>query len=348
MVSGLARDPSLALPQEWDPRDGGRQVEDNLVATEPCHSASCLCGTVKLGDIYGPLLDHLERTRDLHVFAYDWRRCLDETARLFEEFVAGVGEAAGGRAPQVVAHSMGCLVALSVLNRRPGIFHSVLLGAGAMSPNASGVKDLSLLGENNTIVRNSTMFTPRINLSNPSVLHFLAYPGERELYGKPTTVLFWDEEGLPVDGVDLHDVKTWKQHKIGVYHSESGVDAVDEATEAWLGAVLEKVHNFRRGLLPKNSGLDPGDCPPVAVLRGDHCATEFGYVVRQDGLDLREGIRYLRGDGKVTLEDALPPEDVPVCKVVTNGREHSDVLNDLVNVDALLNLLISERDGKKS
>ena len=352
VVMGLAKDPSIELPMEWD--INGNQVKDNLIATEACHSATCMCRMVKLGDIYGPLLDHLEKTRDLHVFAYDWRLCLDETAANFTQFLINVKEITG-QSPQVVAHSMGCLITLHVLNHNPDIFHSILFGAGAMSPNASVAKDYSLVGEKNKIARNTTMFSPKINLSNPAALHFMAYPGERELYGKPTTALFRDGDNNNSLDLDLHNIDTWKQYKIGIYHPESGVDVVTKKMETWFQSVLDKAHNFRLGLLPKNTGLKASDCPPISVLRGDHSETEFSYTVRHsskstarnDGgssyVDLKEGIGYLRGDGRVTLEDTVPPTDIPVCKIVTNAREHSEVLNDLENVDMLLNLLITER-----
>ena len=342
VVTGLAADPSIELPMEWE--SNGNQVKDNLIATEACHSAACLCGMVKLGDIYGPVLDHLEKTRDLHVFAYDWRLCLDETAANFTKFLISVKETTG-QAPQVVAHSMGSLITLNVLNHNPHIFHSILLGAGAIAPNAAILKDYSLLGEKNIIVQNKTMFTPKINLTNPAPLHFIAYPGERELWGKPDTVLFRDDDA-PLD-LDLHKISTWKQYKLGIYHPDSGVDTVTEKMESWFQSVLDKAYKFRRGLLPQNSGLKASDCPPIAVLRGDHCDTEFSYNVRRIDesryLDLKEGIGHIRGDGRVTLQDTVPPRDIPVCKIVTNAREHSVVLNDLENVDMLLNLLISEK-----
>jgi len=349
-LTGLAADPSIELPMEWD--SNGNQVKDNLIATEACHSATCM-SCVTLGDIYGPLLDRLEKTRDLHVFAYDWRFCLDETAANFTKFLISVKETTG-QAPQVVAHSMGCLITLHVLNPNPHIFHSVLFGAGAMSPNAAVIKDYSLLGEKNTMVLNKTMFTPKINLTNPAGIHFIAYPGERELYGNPDTVLFFcdgnDNDNTPLE-LDLHKIHTWKEHKIGMYHPDSGVDTVTSKMESWFQSVLEKAYNFRLGLLPQNSGLKASDCPPIAVLRGDHCDTEFSYNVRRSSksidkgsyLDLKEGIGHLRGDGRVTLQDTLPPKGIPVCKIVTNAREHTEVLNDLENVDTLLNLLISER-----
>lgn len=153
-------------------------------------------------------MDHCYRTRDLHVFAYDWRLCLDETAENFTKFLIDIKESTGQR-PQVVAHSMGCLITLHVLNHNPGHFHSILFGAGAMSPSVSVIKDYSLLGEKNTIVRNTTTFSPKINLTNPAALHFVAYPTERELYGKPNTCLFRDgNNNNPLD-LDLHKIETW-------------------------------------------------------------------------------------------------------------------------------------------
>ena len=346
VVTGLAADPQIELPMEWD--SDGNQVKDNLVATEACHSATCMCRMVKLGDIYGPLLDHLEKNHDLHVFAYDWRLCLDETAANFTKFLIHVKEITGNL-PQVVAHSMGCLITLHVLNHNPQLFHSILFGAGAMSPSCTVTNDYSLLGEKNTVVQNKTMFSPKINLTNPAPLHFIAYPGERELYGKPNTTLFRsDDNDTPLE-LDLHNISTWKEYKIGMYHPDSGVDTVTKKMETWFQSVLDKAYNFRKGLVPQNSGLKASDCPPIAVLRGDHCDTEFSYTVRNSRggdttyLDLKEGIGHLRGDGRVTLEDTVPPKDIPVCKIVTNTREHTEVLNDLENVDMLLNLLVSER-----
>eukprot|EP00986_Skeletonema_menzelii_P016475 scaffold14736_cov260-Skeletonema_menzelii.AAC.3 len=117
-----------------------------------------------------------------------------------------------------------------------------------------------------------------------------------------------------------------------MYHPDSGVDTVTSKMESWFQSVLEKAYNFRLGLLPQNSGLKASDCPPIAVLRGDHCDTEFSYNVRRSSksidkgsyLDLKEGIGHLRGDGRVTLQDTLPPKGIPVCKIVTNAREHTE------------------------
>ena len=342
---GISSDPDLELPLELE--TDGTQVKDDLIPTSACHSATAdlICVKLKVAPIYGPLLDHLHKTRDLHVFAYDWRMCLDETVAKFEQFLLDVTQRCDGQAPQVIGHSMGCLITLHLLNKRPELFHSILFGAGAMSPNASLLHDFSIMGEKNTIVKNTTMFTPKINLSNPSAIHFLAYPGERELYGKPNTTLFRKEDtDMPVE-LDLHNVETWKKYKLGYYHPQSGcADDVTDKMEKWLQIVLNKAYNFRRGLLPTNSGLKASDCPPIACLRGDHEDTDASYVVRSSsGVDFHTDVGTLRGDGRVLLEDAVPPNDIPVIKIVTNDKEHSQVLNDIENVQMLLDLLIAEK-----
>lgn len=341
MVLGIARDPALELPLEWE--SDGAQVRDNLVAARACHSATGPCG-IKLSDVYGPVLDHLAARRDLHIFTYDWRRCLAETGTAFEDFLGEVAKKTGKK-PQVVAHSMGVLVTVSVLNKRPDLFHSALLGAGAHSPNISVMKDYSLEGEMNAIVMNKTCFSPRINLSNPSAMHFFARQGERVLFGKPNTVLLRDAEGNPLD-LDLHDIATWKRLKLGLFNPGSGVDVVTENQEKWLQDCLTRAKAFREGLLPENNGNKPEVFPPIGVLRGDHMETEFAYVVGPDGvLDFKEGITHLRGDGRITLEDALPPKGMPVSKIITNDREHGQVLNDLESVDVLLQHLVDEANN---
>jgi pimeloyl-ACP methyl ester carboxylesterase len=336
---GITADPKLELPLEWDA--GGKQVKDNLVATEPCHSAR-FCG-IKIGNIYGTLLDHLEETRDLRTFTYDWRRPICETASIFQEFLVDVKDNTG-RAAQVVAHSMGCLVTLSVLNKHPELFHSILFGAAAFSPNVSILKDFSLLGGKNSVVKNTTMFTPKINVSNPAPFYFLACPGERQLWGKPNVNVLrdWSNESIQHD---LHDAGTWKRLRCGIYHPDSEVED-PHLLESWLQSVLDRARSFRQGLIPANSGLHASNCPPITVLRGDHEDTEFGYLCMPDGIDMKGNIKYLRGDGRITLEDALPPKGIPVLKVVTNDRDHSQVLNDVENVDLLLALMLREKKQK--
>lgn len=329
----------IDLPMERDA--SGKQLEDNLVASEPFRYVSCACGTVKLASLYGPLLEHLEKSRgrDVRPFAYDWRRDLTETEAKFETFLEGV-KADTGKEPQVVGHSMGCLITLHLLNRRPELFHSVLFGAGAMAPNISLLEDLSVIGGMNTIMNNKQIFNPGQHLSNPGPIHMLqAYPGERARYGSDHTTLLYDALGKPVE-FDLTSLEGWRKRQMGIYHPNSGVD-VTPAKEEWLRSCLDNCLKFRRGLIPTKS---ESAYPPVAVLNSDGLPSKFALHLDTNGkLDLGKEAQMRLGDGRVVAEDSVPPKGIPVVKKITNKEEHSVVLNDLAAVDELLDALFAAK-----
>jgi pimeloyl-ACP methyl ester carboxylesterase len=103
----------LRLPIIWD-SDG--QPQDDVVATSPLR-------TVAGQDIYASFLKWAARSRQpFYSFAYDWRRDNLETVDKFLRFMSETNENHGGQKPQVVAHSMGGLVAFVALNRRPDLF----------------------------------------------------------------------------------------------------------------------------------------------------------------------------------------------------------------------------------
>ena len=208
-----------------------------------------------------------------------------------------------------------------------------------MSPNFSLTEDYSIIGGVNTIIRNKTMFTPSQHLTNPGAAHMLiAYPGEREAYGREHTCMLFDADGRPAE-YNLNKLETWSQLQIGMYHLNSGV-RVTPAKEAWFQSVLDKCLAFRKELIPSrpSSGF-----PPVAVLRSDGFPSKFGFRLDADGrVDFSEANTLLPGDGRVIAEDSLPPRGIPVAKIITNKEEHSAVLNDLKSVDELLDVLVIE------
>jgi len=336
---GLTPGNVLDLPMQWDPATD-QQLHDDLEASHPMTYVKCLCGTVKLLPVYGPLLEHLRASgRDVREFAYDWRRDLAETSAAAEAFLRAVADETR-RPPQVIAHSMGCLVTLHVLNRAPTLFHSVLFGAGAMSPAYAPLEDFSVAGNaNNKILRNDTMFTPAQHLTNTGAVHMLAaLPNERARCGKEHTVLLEDAAGKPVD-LDLTALDTWKKHGLGMYHPASGVTVTPDK-ETWLTSVLERCHAYRTALLPQHS---PDTYPPLAVLNSDGVPTSFKFHLDADGQIDFEHISTLPGDGRIVCEDACPPEGYPLVMKLTNQRAHLDVLNDVESVDKLLACLLSSK-----
>src|SRR6185436_141041 len=109
--------PDLSLPLQWN---GDVQQRDSLVATGPLD-------TVAWHDVYAPFLKWAAASgRAFHPFAYDWRRDNLETTDAFIRFLEKVRRESNDARIQVVAHSMGGLITLAAIHRRPELFHSVV------------------------------------------------------------------------------------------------------------------------------------------------------------------------------------------------------------------------------
>ena len=330
LITGRRGRGVLDLPMDWD-TTSGRQVTDNLQASHPCYDVKACCFTV--GNIYKPLIRHLEDTYGpdkVHMFAYDWRRELDEHSQNLEVYLQDVAAMHEGQKPQVVAHSMGCCITLHCMNRRPDLFHSVLFGAGALAPNISILEDWSIMGGINSIVNNAEYFCPAQHLTNPSSLHFLQlFDNERKINGKEDQTLLYDAQGQAISATSFHQVETWERLQIGMYHPKSGVNVTQEK-EVWLQSVLDKCRVFRRGLVPDAAIIKK--LPPCAVLHSDGHPTKFSCRVSIHGTLDFDAFTMRPGDGRIVCEDSVPPASVPIIMQITNKSEHSQVLNDLPNV----------------
>ncbi|KAJ3101524.1 hypothetical protein HDU96_009940 [Phlyctochytrium bullatum] len=69
-----------------------------------------------------------------HAFAYDWRRELQYSSEELENFLQEKYNANGNKPMTVIAHSMGGLITLSTLNRRPELFRKVVFVGTPFGP----------------------------------------------------------------------------------------------------------------------------------------------------------------------------------------------------------------------
>lgn len=339
LITGRGGRGVLELPMEWDVANG-RQVTDNLEASHPCYEVKA-CACITVGNIYKPLIRLLEDaygSDKVHMYAYDWRRELNEHSQNLEVYLQDVAAMHGGQKPQVVAHSMGCCITLHCMNRRPDLFHSVLFGAGAMSPMVSILEDWSITGGVNSIVNNAEYFYPAQQLTNPSSLHFLQmFDNEREAFGKENLTVLHDAQGRAVPATSFHRLETWKKLQIGMYHPKSGFSVTPDK-EVWLQSVLDKCRDFRQGLIPDVTTRLK--LPPCAVLNSDGLPTKFSFGMSPQGALDFDAFKTLPGDGRIVYEDSFPPASVPLVMQITNKCEHSQVLNDLPSVKTLLDALL--------
>jgi pimeloyl-ACP methyl ester carboxylesterase len=87
--------------------------------------------TLRLFQVQSPYTEYCRQRAarlrtTFHVFLYDWRREIPESTEKLERYLEGVVAASGGRAVQLLCHSMGAIVALPLLAKRKDLIHSAL------------------------------------------------------------------------------------------------------------------------------------------------------------------------------------------------------------------------------
>ena len=334
-----------ALPLKRDPVKG-TQAKDNLVPDGIIKNVDLL--GFNLASFYGPFIDEFKDSRDLRLFSYDWRRDLDEGGEAIETFLEQVIKETGSKqGVQVVCHSMGGLITFPVLNRRPELFHSVLFAAAALGGGISFLRDLAERDEGNGMGPiNKSMFTPERWVSWPSVWTFFNGTGEREAQGKSEAT--WsplrEADGTTLVPCDFHNLDDWKRLKLGPYGPASSVSEVSSEMEIFLQETLTRAKDYRQQLV-HNPAVN---YPPIAVLRSDAAPT-ITQLCRPspDGAFDYDAAFTTPGDGRITLEDTLPPKGVPLSAMITNHVDHSNILGELGDVQELLNTLIMESNARR-
>ena len=297
--------PDLALPLAWN---GDSQASDSLAPGEilswipiiPFYRAA----------VYGPWLDAARGLgRPFFPFAYDWRRDNRETAARFESFLEQVRRSTGAARVEVVAHSMGGLITLSVLNRRPELFHSVVF-AGV--PFDGGIGFLPDLQKGTANGLNKKILSPSVLATFPSVYSLFPNHGGNLL----------GADGGPVS-VDFYHAEDWKRLRLGPY-SRNRKPSAD--FEVYFDRALAAALRFRESLKPAAVSY-----PPIGVVCGNHFPTIRNAVEKGNEWSFPAS-QTSPGDGRVPEQTCLPPAPL-AYKLFESKAEHSDLLNDPAVID---------------
>jgi pimeloyl-ACP methyl ester carboxylesterase len=259
-----------------------------------------------------------------HIFSYDWRRDLVESARRLHDRLEELAAAGDGDGRvNLVGHSMGGLVARYYLRYgtaepSPGqpvtwagarrIRNLILVGV----PNSGSLPALEGLLYGNRVGFSYTTLAAPVIARMPSVYQLVPPAG--------TTSLI-DQSLAPVD-LDLHDVACWKRFGWGPFGPRTATrqagftDGDLEAYPPFLEAALARARAFHAAL----AHVPETPCPVrVALLGGDCLPTLARGVLTEKGARFeprtrREADAMLEpGDGRVTraslLASHLPPAE---------------------------------------
>lgn len=312
MALGL-RTPDLALPCRFE---GDRQAGDDRAAAAPLDKVTVVPWVLE-ENVYGPWLETLRRSgRPWRAFAYDWRRDNAESATAFKAFVEQVRREFGDAPVDIVAHSMGGLIALAALH---GGLRGVERALFAGSPLQGGIGFLEDLHAGTRTGLNRAVLAPAVLATFPSVYAFFPLTGAK----------LFDAAGEPL-AIDLFSIESWRENQLGMFQPGRRVPA---AFEDFLRRVLAAARDFR-SLVERRIDAYPS----IEVLVGDQHATldslcrrgtpgAYTWDFQQPGTQA--------GDGRVCAANALPPGDIPHRRHAS-PLAHADLLNDPYLTEFLL------------
>lgn len=310
-VTGLQalalRTPDLRLPLRWF---DGQQARDELHATVPLENVRVIPWLLQ-EEVYGPFLRAMRQgSAPFYAFAYDWRRDNHESLRLLTRFVEQVRAKHNGQKVRIVAHSMGGLITLPLLNAHPDYSQAV---AFAGVPFGGGIGFLLDMHHGTATGLNRVILAPEVLFTFPSLYVFFPEDG----HGLQTN------SGAPI-AANLFDVQTWRRLGLSVF-APTRKALLQETAEAYLAEALLRARLFRQGLVAQAVNY-----PPILVVSSQSTPTLMHLVQdgpkSVDGWDFETAPR-VPGDGRVAYLDSLPPVGIP-HRVLLSLHEHSALLND--------------------
>jgi pimeloyl-ACP methyl ester carboxylesterase len=254
-----------------------------------------------------------------HIFSYDWRRDLVDSARRLHETLESLAEARGDPEARfnVIGHSMGGLVARYYLRygtAEPGDGAPVTW-AGARRiqnlilvavPNGGAVHALEALLYGNRVGLSYTTLAAEVIARMVSVYQLLPPAGAPALL----------DHTLEPLAADLHDVATWERFGWGpfapaVVRRLSGSNGDSQSHKPFLEAALLRARAFHAAL------AQPAEtpCPVRVTLLGGDClpTLERAVVPEKQGLPPRfepwnkkeTEAMFAAGDGRLTRASVL-------------------------------------------
>lgn len=269
---------------------------------------------------YEALIDYLADSHKVIPFPYDWRRSPDVEARRLADAVreAVRSTVSSGQPVRIVAHSMGGLVARSMVAQHPDVWQAMTQVEGARlvmlgTPNRGSYSINELIVGQSSTIRRLALADVR-NRKQTLLDVITRFPGVLSLL--PV---------MPSDPDDYLSDATWKRYAKSAGDGWTLPDAVD----------LKTIRDFRQQL--DGSVVDP---EKMVYVAGQAPETLIGMRYERGKIRFRATNR---GDGQVPWDGGIPEELKAKQKAwFMPGVVHGSLPSAEEHFPALLDLL---RDG---
>ncbi|HWH38690.1 MAG TPA: CHAT domain-containing protein, partial [Usitatibacter sp.] len=258
-----------------------------------------------VGSEYGDLLSFLARSHHVIAQAFDWRRPMEEAARLLAGVVAEALRVREhtGQPVRILAHSMGGLVARAMQLEQPEVWDRMMARPGARvlmlgTPNQGSWAPMQVLSGDDDLGNLLTLVG--LPFRDHAARQIIAnFPGFLQTQAGLANGLGTSAQWAALAAQDLAAVKEynfWHSDGLQLDVYRWGVPS-DEAM-ARAVALRRRLDTQREETLPRYADR-------MAIVLGRAAFTPDGYEMTNEGLvylDAKDG-----GDGRVAAENALLP-----------------------------------------
>jgi pimeloyl-ACP methyl ester carboxylesterase len=315
-------------------------------------------------------LDHVSSSsRPFYVFPYDWRRDLTEVSQEYEAFLKEIYER-HKKPIQVVAHSMGGVITMSVVNRSPELFHSILFAGVPFRTGIGYIRDLT---EGSSLGFNESAFPPETVFSFGS--SFWTFPTEDEPANYHSGMfeyhpeLAWEKSKVGQDfssvpfkymlstssvpkpdhppkvwelkktPIDYYNADHWVKYKLGVFANPLPPEE-EKVYLQHLRYSLARGKSFRESL-KYNPNVN---YPPISVISAKNYPTSVTVV--RNGPKANKGLDFdsaplVDGDGRIPFDCSFPDSRISHSAHLSE-LHHGDLLNDVSFIRTRLAELLSK------
>ncbi|KAJ3194819.1 hypothetical protein HK101_001821 [Irineochytrium annulatum] len=194
-----------------------------------------------------------------HEFPYDWRRELQHASQELETFLENIYAKNGGKKITVIAHSMGGLITLRTVNRRPELFRGVVFEGTPFGPVPLIVWAFR---RGAPLIPNPRLFGSSLHFLCRSAYNFLPRDG----------MCLIDEHGNDIV-VDFFDAKVWRDLRLTSVFKRARTNEEIESLTNYVHYALTCAQSFRQTIQHNPST----QYPPFAVVSSDRWPTAVGF-----------------------------------------------------------------------